>query len=131
MGMGYAANFADVVESQDITAACPDAWKHFIDIMEAEKDSGGHDLDSLAMELRLDDVDEADPLYEAYEALCTEFEQTTGLTLLLGYHDHDDCGDRYDEINGYFWAVDGMYELTDAGRLWDNKVSRKFFVTFG
>jgi hypothetical protein len=54
-----------------------------------------------------------------------------GLDLALGFHDSDDRGDRYDEVNGLYWWVDGMYQLTAAGKRFRKDVTRKFFVQFG
>ena len=73
---------------------------------------------------------------QALEALKAAFARATAvgdshLELSIGYHDAAQDGDRYDEVNGVFWAVDGLYQLSPAGRKFGTKVRRKFFVTFG
>ena len=48
------------------------------------------------------------------------------------FYDHsEDDGDRYDEVSGVYWSVDGMYELSEAGKKMKEYVSRKSFVMFG
>ena len=54
-----------------------------------------------------------------------------GLELGLGYHDQENNGDRYDEIAGTFWYVDGAYDLTPAGAKFKKLFERKTFVELG
>lgn len=76
-------------------------------------------------------------LYEdAFDLLRKEFEAATAvgdskLELYMGYHDCDAEGDRYDEVDGaYFW-VDGCYDPTPAakGLLKDGTIECRWFVT--
>jgi len=122
--MGYGANFADCISETDLT------------------DIVGNDLIN-AFYAAADD-DEIDPcewvndwencdstaVYTAITKIEQTFHEKTGLNVSLQYHSEDD-GDLYDEITGYFWAVDGMYVLSDAGRKLESKVVRNFYVAFG
>ena len=47
------------------------------------------------------------------------------------FHNADNDGDRYDDVSGGFFHVDGVYRLTPAGKKFAGKIERKFFVTFG
>jgi hypothetical protein len=67
---------------------------------------------------------------ELYAKLLDTFNKNTGLELFLCYHDEDD-GDVYDEINGHFWHVEGVYQMTEAGEKFHDVIERKFYVTFG
>ena len=129
MGMGYGANYADVMETKDVQELCPEAWDKFVAAIEKVEDLAG--IEDVAHMIYFDQLDDDDDLALALKCLQSAFNHVTGLDLQLGYHDHDECGDRYDEINGHYWSVDGMYELTDAGLKFDDKVKRKSFVTFG
>jgi len=130
MGMGYGANYADVMEEENIKKLCRAEWDCFMEAIEADEDLAG--VEDVAHMIYFDSMDDDDPIGKALEQLKESFHiATDGLELHLGFHDHDECGDRYDEINGYFWGIDGMYELTEAGKKFEDKVSRKHFVTFG
>lgn len=61
---------------------------------------------------------------------CVMLNQNTGLELYLDYHDPDD-GDMYDEVNGVMWCVDGVYQLTEAGKIHHKQIQRKGWVSFG
>ena len=128
MGMGYGSNYADVVEDRFIEKICPKEWKKFIDAI--SKNEEFENMEEFAQVISYDDVGE-DEATLAYNSLVTAFNNETKLDLSLGYHDCDENGDRYDDINGCFWRVDGVYQLTPAGMKYKNEIDRKFFVTFG
>jgi len=52
------------------------------------------------------------------------------LELFLGYHD-EESGDRYDDVSGVYWSVVGAYQLSGAGKKYQDYIERKFFVSFG
>jgi len=128
MSMGYGSNYADVIEKSEVDKICDEASA----ILLAELLADGMTFDELAKLTDIEDYAEIpDPILKAYETLQEQFEKFTGLSLGLGYHDVDESGDCYDDVDGgYFW-VDGMYELTEAGKKYKNIVDRKCFVTFG
>jgi hypothetical protein len=129
MGMGYGANYVDVMEDNDIKKLCPNTWDSLVRIVEADEDI--ESLENFAQQLGWDEHDDCDDVMVAYTDLQKAFNRATGLDLSLGFHDHDDCGDRYDDINGHYWHIDGVYDYTPAGKKFGDKIERKMFVTFG
>jgi len=128
MSMGYGANFAEVIEDKDLKKLCPKEFKALINALDQSDE--GHDLESFARALAYDEeLDEN--VMSLYENLKTAFEKKTKLSLGLAFHDKEDDGDRYDEINGAYWNVSEMYQLSPAGKKLSKYVQRKFFVTFG
>lgn len=129
MGMGYGANFADVIEEKDLKKLCPKEYKAFDQAI----DDAETDLEGIARDIMYESEDVLTPkIKKAFKALTTAFEKKTGgLKVGLGFHDVEESGDRYDDVNGaYFW-VDGMYQITPAGKKFSKIIDRKFFVTFG
>jgi hypothetical protein len=129
MGMGYGANYADVMEDKEVKTLCKITYDKLMEAIEADEETG--DLEDLARDIAWGNIDEDSDVYLAYRSLQLAFENATGLEVYLEWHDHDDCGDRYDDVNGYFWSVDGVYQLTPAGEKFKDKIARKFYVTFG
>jgi hypothetical protein len=50
--------------------------------------------------------------------------------LEIGFHDSEN-GDTYDEVNGIFWNVGGVYRYTETGERYKDKIIRSFYVTYG
>lgn len=72
----------------------------------------------------------------AFGKLRNDFTEATAvgdskLELGMGYHDSDADGDRYDEVDGAYFYVDGCYEPTPAAKklLNDGTIERQWFVT--
>jgi len=137
MGMGHAGGYADVIEDKSIKKFCKKEFGIFKSLFGQENDVDFEDFARAAAVSGLDEKDsDGNRMYpenvvEAYEDLQEAFEQKTGLTLYLGFHNSDDEGDRYDEVDGAFWCVGNMYELTPAGQKMEKFVERKSFVQFG
>jgi len=125
MGMGYAANYAEVIEDKNVGVICPVEHRAFMVSLKA------HDmtLDEFACNLSIDEGNGIE-LENDYDKVCEEFHNKTGLHLSLGYHSRDD-GDRYDDVTDGFWQVEGMYELSEAGKKLEHLVQLKWYVTFG
>ncbi len=124
MGMGYGANYADVISEKDLSEIIGgDLVSKFYkaiddaDITISDWINDWENCDSIAV-------------YNAITEIVDAFNDKTGLYVSLQYHAEDD-GDIYDEISGYFWAVEGMYTLSDAGKKLEDKVTRNCFVSFG
>jgi hypothetical protein len=127
MGMGYAGNFADVIEQGFVKEQCPQEFENFIQAL-ADKDVS---LEEFAQECRdYSEKEEQSEYFKAYQILCEAFNKITGLELYLDFH-HPDEGDRYDDIFGVMWCVDGVYQLTKAGKKYQEQIERKFWVSFG
>jgi hypothetical protein len=127
MGMGYAANYADTVEQDFVKDICPQEFEAFIQAL-TNKDIN---LDEFAQTWRdYSPKEEKREPYKTYQALCEAFNKKTGLNLYLDFHSEDE-GDRYDDVNGVMWCVDGVHELTKAGKKHQKQIQRKFWVSLG
>ena len=129
----------------DLIALCPNEYAAFRDSCLLSEDPEVFDSpadqredDSYYIKLAADylayDGDEiagAERVRDAWKALKTKFDSLTGLEVFIGFHDSESEGDRYDEVDGVYFAVDGMYELSEAGKKWDGVVERKSFVQLG
>jgi hypothetical protein len=130
MGMGYAACYADVVSEKTVRKFCPKELK-------ALKKALGkkHGIEDLAREARFQNNSSeiikavGKKAHDAYFSLVEAFELKTGLDLSI--HDSGDEGDIYDDVDGAFWCMDGMYQLTPAGEAMKDNVQRKRWVDFG
>jgi len=131
MGMGYGANFTETTDEKTIKAFCPEEFKAF---EQAIAESGVENIDEFALSIYNGDDGEDLETGQAYKILCDTFEKHTSLLLGLGYHDSTECGDRYDDIDGYYWWVDNVYEKTPRAKKLEEQgytFQRKFYVTFG
>jgi len=126
MGMGYGAGYADVINDEFVKKTCPDEIKK----LEAVFISHFQDWESFAREAQYGEF-ENDEIKKAYLALTQTFDNKTGLELCIGFHDKEDEGDRYDDVNGSYWHVGGVYQLTEASKRCEQEIERKLFVTFG
>ena len=57
--------------------------------------------------------------------------KTQGLILGINYHDKEGDGDQYDEVDGVFFTVDGVYGLTPAGKKFNESIDRRYYTQFG
>lgn len=127
MSMGHSANYADTVTQEFVGEIAPAE----LAILEAALADEDLDIADFARDTQMDDAEDyGDAIHIAYDELLAKFNSETGLTLELDYHDSDD-GDRYDDVNGHFWTVGGVYTETPAGMRFRDKITRAFYVTFG
>jgi hypothetical protein len=68
---------------------------------------------------------------KAWTSLVLRFNGKTGLSLDIGFHDKDNEGDRYDDINGPYFCVGNVWTKTRPGQKYARNISRKLFVTYG
>jgi hypothetical protein len=127
MGMGYGANFADVIDDKFVKETCPDELKELLAAIKAED----MDFEAFAQEAKYEDYSCSVVPEEAYNKLIAAFNDKTGLTVTLGFHDQDEEGDRYDQVNGAFWDVENAYQFTEAGKKYEKHINRKLYVSFG
>lgn len=138
MGMGYSAGYAEVIEDKGILKIAPKEFKAFQKLL-AKYEVSLEDLhrtienhDPLVGRDGDDDADVEKELRASLVALQAAFKKNSGgLELGLGFHNSDDDGDLYDDINGIYWWVEGMYQLSPAGKKHRALVERKFFVHYG
>ena len=127
MPMGHGANYADTVDSSFFMQHCLDEW-HALDDLRRECNLDWQELHVIVrdgFELAADAK-----FKEAYENLEAACEAETGVVPHLGYHSVDDEGDCYDEIDGEYWHMEGVWQKTPAGEKYEKDIERKFFVTF-
>ena len=141
MGMGYAANISEVIEVEEIKKLKLESFAKFEEALKESRVS----LDVLASHLQFDsditfedddiDEDRANKIVVLYESFVEEFKKKYKIGLHLNYHDQEDVGSRYDEVDGAFFELDftDMYELTEAAKKLKQKVSfeMKAFVSYG
>ena len=128
MSMGYGSNYADVLDEKVIKDSCPKEWKEFMSALKNQ----GFDLDEFAECINLGELEEENKnLQELFVNLREALEARTGMEISLLYHNSDDNGDRYDDVNGAFFHVDNFYIKNPVLERFHDKVERKFFVTFG
>ena len=144
MSMGYSANYADVIKTETLATIVGD--KALVDdfVQKYEKyepDNDGMDYLDLNDTLNdgkvgKDDSEELVDLYNAWVRLAGSFKKETGLELFVDYHSREDEGDRYDDVDGMFISVCGLYQPTEKykklkTKFGDDVVERKFYVSFG
>ena len=112
MGMGYGANYADVVEQDFVKKTCPKEYA----ALDKAIDNDVEDFEAFAQEINQEGLQDIAPSIRR---------------LSIGYHSTEDNGDRYDEIDGAYWSVEGVWTRTPAGKKFKTQIERKFFVTFG
>lgn len=138
MGMGYGACFEWTVSEESVKKTCEEEYG-IVDKLLAKYEVVWEDL---ARAIRYDDVideledNESDEVYFAYNQLVKRFKEQTDLTLELGYHNREDDGDRYDEVDGHFFAVNfgEIYELTPVGKKAKEQgidIKVKTYVSYG
>jgi hypothetical protein len=136
MSSGFTANHADVIPTAKVTELCPEEVEAFVAAAAAaypERGISGIEaaLKLLATELACgDDGVQGGETVAAWKALASQFHRLTGLELGVDYHDPEDGG-PYDEVEGAFLFVEGMYEVSPAGRPFVGVVERRSWVTFG
>ena len=134
MGMGYSANEVYTVSEEFIKEICQKEFDNFMLELENDEvefdDFARHDAPETIISRKTND-DETMKHTVAYVELCLVFQEKTGLSLEVMYHDQENDGDRYDEIGGIVWVVGDVYQYTPAGEKYKDKIERKGFVVFG
>jgi hypothetical protein len=133
MGMGYGANYADVISWEEIKKLCPNEC-HAVEARVEELDTSLDGWMAILDERSANEPTDKDK--ELLNQLCMAFENATAvgeskLSLHPMYHSTEDEGDRYDDVSGGFFHVENLYQYSPAGEKIKAAVERKFFVTFG
>lgn len=130
MSHGTVAAYADIVDEAIVDRFCHKELIEFKAAVDKYSDMG-EVADRAGFEGGLEDLsDELDnrEILDCFETLTEMFEAATGLSLSLGFHDSETQGSGYDEVDGVYWAVGGMFELTAAGKKMEQYVQRKQWV---
>jgi hypothetical protein len=142
MGMGFAAACADVFPTDEVRELCPDEYAALVVAariaVDGEDEGDDSEADAFYLQRAAGDLqyeggerNVSEGVGEAWRVLCAKFEAATGLELSIGFHDSENDGSTYDEVEGLYFAVDGMYQLSPAGERWKDVVERRHFVNFG
>jgi hypothetical protein len=141
MSNGYAAAVEQVISIEDINKVCPDEWNLFFNL--CEKNIKGGWKEYIRAEYHEDEPElldnnaefDYDNLNNIFTNLFTAFDEKTGLRLNWGYHNSDYQGDCYDDLNGSYFSVDGVYtessEYVKAKKQFGITVEEKRFVIYG
>ena len=130
MSMGHSACTAWTISDEDCAKVCKKAWNNMV-LALGDKNMS---LDELAQHIDMDDYDiDVVPVYimDAVHGFRKAFEKKTGLSISLGYHNSDDEGDRYDDIDGHFWDLGGVTYMTAKAKRLGEKIKFSTWVTFG
>jgi hypothetical protein len=139
MGMGHFANSVEEVSEELVKKTCPDEFKAFMDLVEAN-DLDMSEVAQAVMDggsglIDIDDEGLIDKVEDLVTKLCDQFESVTGLELYLQYHNPDE-GDRYDDLEGVYWSLGAVFQYTDAAKKFienngEGSIITSNFVTFG
>ena len=122
MSMGNYANYADVIQEGAIWHVVQKEWDALLQAVI----NSGEDWEDIARDLGSEDTDKDSAVYKAYVSLQKAFLDKTGLELAV------DCRYETEGVDdGAYWFVDGMYELTPAGKKMQRYVDREMWTTFG
>jgi hypothetical protein len=129
MGMGYGANFTDMIEAEELKKIAPQEWK----ALEGSVKGQEEDLEFYLSEFACGNEEDCPVVVGlALEKFKDAVYKKTGMEVDVGYHNSEDQGDRYDEVEGVFWAVDNAYiPNPQIARGFQQKIERRFFVTYG
>jgi hypothetical protein len=143
MGMGYAGSFALTIQDKSVKNTVGtvlfNKYQKAIDKSPLEESIIINDcFDINEHELSDSDVKLVNNAIKAFTAVIKKFYDTTGIHITRCYHNADDDGDRYDDINGMYWELDfsSVYTLTTKAKkfqktLKNDRISFSHFVTFG
>ena len=121
MGSGYSACYADTVDEKFVRKIVGDELFDAFQNAFSEEDATIQDM-----------CDGAYPKTQAaYQKVCDAFLEKTELMLDFQEHNASEDGDRYDEVDGAFWCVDGVFQRTPAGEKYRQQITRVHYVTYG
>lgn len=128
MGMGYGAAYDDVIEDKVVMETCPNEYEQFIQALKNENIT----IEEFAQGLSWGDGEASETVHNLYEKIVEAFDkQIPKAGLGLYYHNSEEEGDRYDDVNGAYWACSNLFQLSPAGLALKGKFQRKLFVKFG
>ncbi len=136
MSNGYSPVNITVISQDKLSELCPVTFFKLFETMARFNLDEEITFLFLNGEENLCEEDGASDLQEAWEELKYDFEEKTTLpngkrlTLYCGYHDPDNGG-CYDDIEGAFFSVDGVYERSQAGEVFKDILTDVAFVTYG
>ena len=142
MGMGYSGAFALVIEQEKIEEMSLVTFKNFLEGLKTYNVPLSHFAQSYSIEDVIYDEegeelseDSMNKLYDLFESFQEEFKNRTGVDIYIGYHDQEEQGSHYDDVDDVFFALDfsDVYEMTPEAKYLQEKTGfeMKFFVSYG
>jgi hypothetical protein len=131
--MGYGANacWADVISKEDIIKVVGKTAEDFFNSLTEDE------LENFAKFMVYDidfmQSDKTEQTLILYNRMRDDFEEKTKLELEIMYHDSEE-GDRYDDVEGVFFDVVGVFDVTpEARKLLDSgiEIRRAGYVIYG
>lgn len=149
MSTGYGANFAETISKENLIKVVKDKRlvnnfiKKFLNYRFSECETA--DYDELAMTVSGEDIRDIDmdgkpfkALKALWDKIAKKFKEETKIDLYINYHDANDDGDCYDEVNGLFFNFyhSDLYQPTKKykdmmAKFGEDMVERKFYVIYG
>ena len=148
MATGYGANFAETISKENLIKVVKDKRlvnnfiKKFTNYHFSECETA--DYDELAITVSGEDIRDIDmdskpfkELKALWDKIAKKFKEETKIDLYINYHDANDDGDCYDEVDGLFFNfyTSALYKPTkkykDMMAKFGDIVERKFYVIYG
>ena len=137
MSMGYCGDFADVISEATLRKVPGvveklDALIEFLEEYNIELYEFADKF--MYSEAVFPEYAVNDKITELYGDLCDTFAEQTGLAISVGYHDSENDGDKYDDLNGVYWEVLSAYTIRPEAKQFLEKyghIRRAFFVKYG
>src|SRR6185295_12048573 len=135
MSNGFAGCQARIIKLDDVAKLCPIEARQFVEALAAT----GKSFDEFCQQSQYDELDQEDEVFgavvAAWDALAAAFEKVTetegaGLQIELNYHDSENDGDRYDDVNGGFIEVTDYFAVTPAGKRFESVVQAASWVQY-
>lgn len=149
MSTGFGANFAETISKENLIKVVKDKRlvnnfiKKFLNYRFSACETA--DYDELAMTVSGEDIRDIDmdgkqfrALKALWDKIAKKFKEETKIDLYINYHDANDDGDCYDEVNGLFFNFyhRDLYQPTKKykdmmAKFGEDMVERKFYVIYG
>jgi hypothetical protein len=136
MGMGTFACHATTV-SEEFISSLPTAGPilhrllNLIEVNDIDDAVLSETRDDLHEDLAGENEELSKEIIALYNAIREAFHDDTGLYLCADYHDRENEGDRYDEVDGLYWEVSGVYEMTPAAKKIADHIQHVNFTKWG
>lgn len=125
MGMGYQGEMALVLDKEKVEALVPEPYAAFLTVLDKhERNFNGFArvcslTDTIEMEeLGSDEQEVVEEMLQSFSAVSAAFKEKTGISLYFNYHNSQEVGDVWDEVDGGFYCLDSneVYRLTEKAR---------------
>ena len=131
MGMGYSSNSVSIITVENMEKLLPRQMKKLNSILE----NNNEDISRTEFFMDFYEFEDTEVM-SAYKKLEKAFEKLTAvqeecLTIQPCFHDSNEYGDRYDDVNGEFFIVENVYQYTASAKNFLSVIEDASWVTFG